>query len=163
MSSLVNIGCQNVLFLEMASSLLSLPPSSACLAFCTGANGLSCQTNLRRGRETGHRADGPGLPALQRQEAWVSRGDPLCSCALPPDSEAPAHAAIHEVRVREVRSWQHLLRASQESHCDGRDRKSSAILHGHHGKNTLLRSYISKVKFESSVRENGLSPVSPAT
>ena len=45
--------------------------------------------------------DWPGPPALQRQEAWVSGGDPLCSCGLPLDTGAPAQAAIHEVRVRE--------------------------------------------------------------
>lgn len=43
------------LFFSRWCHLLS-PSLVSYAVFCTGANGLSCQMNMRRGRETGHRA-----------------------------------------------------------------------------------------------------------
>lgn len=68
-----------------------LPPSVLSISqravLCTGANGLSCQTNIRKGRGNGSQGE--------TDQGWLHQGDRklrppgvtlFCSCALPLDT-----------------------------------------------------------------------------
>lgn len=85
----------------LSDATFSHPPSSASQCSAQGPMGFPAKWMWGQERRWVIGLDWPWLPALQRQEAWVSRGDPLCSCGLPLDTAAPAHSVIHEVRVRE--------------------------------------------------------------